>query len=245
MPFEHPGPKLREYVLAVRAIWRAFQGEEPLAVRRRLLLVLVAHRLLLARPERLSPTSPSRSQASTPAWRGSPARSATGSTCTRSTRAGTSTRSSARRSRRAPHRTGRDASACEVFCPVFVIVGDTDAEQAPAPRLGPTPALVLRLDPHVPPGLRAPRLGGHQRAAPPPHGEGRHRRDGRASSPTRCSTSTRSPSTWDGLAPALIERYAGLADRVFSYGAAQAWIESPQLAERWRAVAAAFSAHSA
>ena len=30
MPFEHPGPKLREYVLALRAIWRAFQGEEPL-----------------------------------------------------------------------------------------------------------------------------------------------------------------------------------------------------------------------
>ena len=30
-PFEHPGPKLREYVLAVRAIWRAFQGEEKLA----------------------------------------------------------------------------------------------------------------------------------------------------------------------------------------------------------------------
>ena len=30
-PWGSPGPKLREYVLAVRAIWRAFQGEEKLA----------------------------------------------------------------------------------------------------------------------------------------------------------------------------------------------------------------------
>ncbi len=30
-PFEHPGPRLREYVLAVRAIFRAFRGEERLA----------------------------------------------------------------------------------------------------------------------------------------------------------------------------------------------------------------------
>ncbi|HSS10942.1 MAG TPA: TIGR03617 family F420-dependent LLM class oxidoreductase [Acidimicrobiales bacterium] len=28
--FSHPGPRLREYVLALRAIWRAFQGEAPL-----------------------------------------------------------------------------------------------------------------------------------------------------------------------------------------------------------------------
>ena len=27
--YEHPGPWLREYVLALRAIFRAFQGEEP------------------------------------------------------------------------------------------------------------------------------------------------------------------------------------------------------------------------
>ena len=30
VPFEHPGPRLREYVLALRAIFRAFQGDEPL-----------------------------------------------------------------------------------------------------------------------------------------------------------------------------------------------------------------------
>jgi probable F420-dependent oxidoreductase len=30
MPFSPPGPRLREYVLAVRAVWRAFQTGEPL-----------------------------------------------------------------------------------------------------------------------------------------------------------------------------------------------------------------------
>ncbi|HVM39598.1 MAG TPA: TIGR03617 family F420-dependent LLM class oxidoreductase, partial [Acidimicrobiia bacterium] len=30
-PFDRPGPRLREYVLALRAIWKAFQGEAPLA----------------------------------------------------------------------------------------------------------------------------------------------------------------------------------------------------------------------
>jgi len=30
-PFDHPAPRLREYVLAVRACFRAFRGEEPLA----------------------------------------------------------------------------------------------------------------------------------------------------------------------------------------------------------------------
>ena len=51
-------------------------------------------------------------------------------------------------------------------------------------------------------------------------------------------------ATWDGLAAALVVRYGGLADRIFGYGPAQAWIDSPDLAERWRAVAAAVHAAS-
>ena len=30
--FEHPGPRLKEYVLAMQAIFRAFRGDEPLAI---------------------------------------------------------------------------------------------------------------------------------------------------------------------------------------------------------------------
>lgn len=43
MPWEAPGPKLREYVQAVRAIWRAFQGEERLNFRGR----FYSHTLLI------------------------------------------------------------------------------------------------------------------------------------------------------------------------------------------------------
>ncbi len=55
---------------------------------------------------------------------------------------------------------------------------------------------------------------------------------------------TRSPPTWDGLAPALVERYGGLADRIFSYGPAQVWIDDRDVAERWQTVAAAVHASS-
>lgn len=33
MPWEAPGPKMREYVQALKALWKAFQGTEPLAFR--------------------------------------------------------------------------------------------------------------------------------------------------------------------------------------------------------------------
>ena len=46
-------------------------------------------------------------------------------------------------------------------------------------------------------------------------------------------------ATWDELASTLLDRYRGLADRIFGYGPAQAWIDTPELAERWQAVAAA------
>ena len=45
-------------------------------------------------------------------------------------------------------------------------------------------------------------------------------------------------STWDDLAATLLERYRGLAHRVFAYGAAGDWRRGPDTAERWRSVAA-------
>jgi len=49
-------------------------------------------------------------------------------------------------------------------------------------------------------------------------------------------------ATWDDLAAALVDRYRGLADRVFGYGPVQTWIDTPGVAERWQAVAAAVRA---
>jgi hypothetical protein len=46
-------------------------------------------------------------------------------------------------------------------------------------------------------------------------------------------------ASWDGLADALLRRFAGLADRIFPYAAPG--LEDPEVAERWGSVAAAVS----
>src|SRR5439155_1716360 len=48
------------------------------------------------------------------------------------------------------------------------------------------------------------------------------------------------PASWDGLADVLLRRFDGLADRIFPYHAPG--LSDPAVAERWAAVAAAFSA---
>jgi probable F420-dependent oxidoreductase len=49
---------------------------------------------------------------------------------------------------------------------------------------------------------------------------------------------------WDGLASALVARYRGLADRVVPYGTAGDWLEQPALVEAWSAVASEVHATS-
>jgi hypothetical protein len=51
-------------------------------------------------------------------------------------------------------------------------------------------------------------------------------------------------ATWDGLAAALNDRYRGRADRIFGYGPVRDWIDSPEISERWQAVAAEVQAAS-
>jgi probable F420-dependent oxidoreductase len=48
-------------------------------------------------------------------------------------------------------------------------------------------------------------------------------------------------SSWDDLAPALLRRYDGLADRVFPYSRDAGWMDRPEQCERWRAVAQALA----
>jgi probable F420-dependent oxidoreductase len=44
-------------------------------------------------------------------------------------------------------------------------------------------------------------------------------------------------ASWDDLADALLDRYRGRADRLFIYGPPGDWRRSPEIAERWRALA--------
>jgi alkanesulfonate monooxygenase SsuD/methylene tetrahydromethanopterin reductase-like flavin-dependent oxidoreductase (luciferase family) len=50
-------------------------------------------------------------------------------------------------------------------------------------------------------------------------------------------------ATWDELPDALLARYDGVADRVLSYLAPGSWTTSPEYAERWAAVARAVQSH--
>ena len=93
MPFEHPGPKLREYVLALRAIWRAFQGEERLRFEGDFYSFSLLTDFFSPGPSD-HPDIPIAVAGVNAGWRGWPARCAMGSTRTLSTRPGTSVRSS-------------------------------------------------------------------------------------------------------------------------------------------------------
>jgi hypothetical protein len=46
-------------------------------------------------------------------------------------------------------------------------------------------------------------------------------------------------ASWDDLPVAILDRYAGLVDRVFPYFGDTAWRASPERRERWREVAKA------
>jgi probable F420-dependent oxidoreductase len=242
MPFDHPGPKLREYVLALRAIWRAFQGEEPLRFDGDFYSFSLLTDFFAPGPSD-HPDIP----VSIAGVNVGMARLA-GEVCDGfHVHPFHSRRYLAEVIRPAiaagADGVGRRAAACEVYCPVFMIVGDSDAELAPQRE-----SVRRQLS-----------FYGSTRTYRPVfdlHGWGEtserlHRLMAVGDTDAMAAAITDEmldayavTATWDGLAPALVERYAGLADRIFGYGPAQAWIDDPALAERWQAVAAAVHASS-
>ena len=242
MPFEHPGPKLREYVLSLRAIWRAFQGEEPLRFEGDFYSFSLLTEFFAP-----GPSDHPDIRVSIAGVNVGMARLA-GEVCDgfhvhpfhsrryldEVIRPAIATGAEA---------AGRAAASCEVYCPVFMIVGDSDADVAPQRDsvrrqlsfYGSTRTYRPVFELHGW-GETSERLHRHMAA-----GE----TDAMAAEITdEMLAEYAVTATWDGLAPALVARYGGLADRIFGYGPAQAWIDSPDLAERWRAVAAAVHAAS-
>jgi probable F420-dependent oxidoreductase len=240
MPFEHPGPKLREYVLALRAIWRAFQGEEPLRFDGDYYSFSLLTDFFAPGPSD-HPDIP----VAVAGVNVGMARLA-GEVCDGFHAHPFHSRRYLREVIRPAIAAGaaaadRAADACEVYVPVFVIVGDSEAERA-AQRDS------VR---------RQMSFYGSTRTYRPVfelHGWGDvseqlHRSMAAGDTDAMAVAVTDEmldeyavTATWDGLAPALVDRYRGLADRIFSYGPAQAWIDSPGVAERWEAVAAAVRA---
>jgi probable F420-dependent oxidoreductase len=134
---------------------------------------------------------------------------------------------------------GRDASEITVVCPVFTIVGDPGPEldrQRDAIRLqigfyGTTPSYSKLFEVHGRDDMTArlqaaARSGDQSKVA--------------AEIDDELLDAFSVTSSWDGLAGALLRRFDGLADRIFPYMLPK--LEDPEVAERWKAVAAAVAA---
>ena len=241
MPFEHPAPKLRDYALAMRAIFRAFQGDEPLRYEGEFYSFSLLTDFFSPGPSQFPeiPISVAGVNAGMARVAGEvfdgfhvhPFHSrryleeylvpaiATG----------------------AAHG-GRAASDVEIICPVFVIAGDTEAERAPMRE-----AVRRQLS-----------FYGSTRTYRPVfevHGwgdtsEALHRLMATGDTDAMAAAITDDmldeyavTATWDDLADELIDRYRGVADRVLPYQPAAEWLRDPELIERWRLVAAKINAH--
>jgi len=131
---------------------------------------------------------------------------------------------------------GRDAGAVAMVAPVFTIVGDPGPDldrQREAIRLqiafyGTTPSYERVFEVHGHPDMAA-KLGGLLRAG--------DQAALAAAIDDDLVDAFSVTASWDGLADALINRFRGLADRIFPYAARG--LSDPEVAEGWRAVAAA------
>ncbi|MGH9009365.1 MAG: TIGR03617 family F420-dependent LLM class oxidoreductase [Acidimicrobiia bacterium] len=134
---------------------------------------------------------------------------------------------------------GRDTSAVSLVAPVFTIIGEPGPEldrQRDAIRLqiafySTTPSYGRVLEVHGRDDLGA-RLGSLLRAG--------DQKAMVAAIDDELLDAFAVTASWDGLADALITRFGGLADRIFPYHAPG--LSDPEVAERWGAVAAAVSA---
>jgi probable F420-dependent oxidoreductase len=137
--------------------------------------------------------------------------------------------------------TGRDVRDVAIVCPLLTIVGDTEEERArwrEAARLqlafyGSTRTYAGVFELHGWPGTSA-RLHEQQR-----NGD----LAGMAATFTDEMLDVFTlTATWDGLADAILARYTGVADRIICYLATQYWQRDPSTRERWAAVARAVAA---
>jgi len=236
MTYERPVAKLRDYVQAMRAIFRAFQGEEPLHYEGEFYSFTLLTDFFSPGPSD-HPDVPI---------------SVAGVNLGMARLAGEvfdgfhvhpfhSRRYLAERVIPAivdgTRTAGRAPSAVELICPVFTIVGDTEEERAPQREsvrrqlsfYGSTRTYRPVFDLH-----------GWGDASAELH---RLMAAGDTARMTEVVTDEMLAeyavtATWDDLADELLTRYGGLVDRLFTYQPAVDWLRSPELTERWAAVAA-------
>ena len=240
--FDHPGSRLREYVLALRAIFRAFQGEAPLDFHGD----FWSFDLLPATwsPGPIDwPDVPVYVSAVRPWSARMAGEVADGIHVHPFHSMKYLTEVTIPAIREGAASAGRSDDAVAIVCPVMAIIGDTEKERAAArdrtrTRIafyGSTRTYQGVFDIHGWEGT-SERLHELQRAG-----------DLEAMAATITDEMLEAYSletTWDGLAAALLAKYDGIADRVVMYDATGGWSYGEGTLDRWRAVTSAVTAAS-
>jgi probable F420-dependent oxidoreductase len=238
--FEHPGPRIREYVLAVKAIFRAFRGAEPLAFAGDFYSLSLLPDMWSPGP--IDPPDPPVYVAAVNPWMCAMIGEVADGVHVHPlhsvryieevVRPAISTGAA---------NAGRDPDSIAFVCPVLTIVGDTEEERAKwreRARLqlafyGSTRTYAKVFELHGWPGT-SERL--HELQA-------RGDVAGMGATVTDEMLAVLSIETpWDSLADAIVARYDGIADRVVCYFATASWERRPEIRDRWAEVARAVAA---
>ena len=235
--FEHPGPRIRDYVLAVKASFRAFRGVEPLQYTGDFYSLSLLPDMWS--PGAIDPPDPPIYVAAVNPWMCSMIGEIADGMHVHPLH-------SIRYIEEVVHpaiatgaaRAGRDAGEIALVCPLLTIVGDTEAERAKwreRARLqlafyGSTRTYSKVFEIHGWPGT-SERL--HELQA-------RGDVAGMAATVTDEMLAVYALETsWDGLADGIIDRYDGIADRVVCYFATASWERQSAIRDRWAEVARA------
>ncbi len=240
MPYEHPGPKIRDYVQAMRAIFRAFQEEEPLRYDGAFYRFSLLTDFFSPGPSdfpdipiSVAGVNPGMARLAGEVFDGFHVHPF--------------------HSRRyldecllpaiaeGAARAGRVVGDVEIICPVFTIVGDSEAERAPMRE-----SVRRQLSFYGSTRTYRPVFELHGWADT---SDALHRAMAAGDAEGMAAVVTDEmldeyavTATWDDLADRLVERYRGVADRLFTYQPAGEWLRTPDLADRWQQVAARVTA---
>jgi probable F420-dependent oxidoreductase len=241
--FSHPGPRMREYVLAVKAIFRAFRGVEPLGFEGD----FYRHTLLpdMWSPGPIATADPPVYVAGVNPWMCRMIGEVADGVHVHPLHSTRYVEEVVRENLASgAAKAGRPVDDVTVVCPLLTIVGDTEEERArwrEVARLqlafyGSTRTYAGVFELHGWPGT-SERLHEQQRV-------------GDVAGMTATFTDEMLDAftlsaTWDGLADAIVDRYRGIADRVICYFAAQSWRRDPRARARWAEVARAVNASGA
>ena len=236
VPGDRLAPRIREYILALRAIFDAFAGRAPLRFEGEF------HRMSLItdffNPGPIGVADPPIFLAGVNERLVQVVGEVADGFCAHPLNSPDYLRTVARPSiEEGAKRSGRDPGAVEIVCPVFTIVGDDEEElarQREDIRLqiafyGTTPSYNRIFEVHDRGDVTA-RLGAAMRTG--------DQKAMAAEVDDSLIDAFSVTSTWDGLAGALKARFEGLADRIFPYHVPN--LADPAVTERWQAVAAAF-----